>query len=323
VSGIELPDFPASDDDAGARYEATKSADPFSEVPSALLNTADMLDYIAATGMIYPFKVDPEQPEKTLKPASCAIPVGGEWLYWPTTTESDDPEGTSGVLGPGEDLWLKPNSIVYVTLAPRFRIPDYIAARYNLRIKHIYRGILVGTGPLVDPGFDGHLSVPLHNLTSNPYLIKGGEPLVWMEFTKLSPNERWTTPPASGSAREGDYVPFPGYKLERQTVRLYVQHAHEGPIRSSIPEQTEGARAAADAAREAAESAEKQVEQFRSRSRLGVLVAIVAVLALGYQTLDFVNSSKQGEADLRREVRELRQEIAKRDGEQSPVVRQR
>ena len=330
MSSVGLPDFPASDDDAARRYEATRSADPFPDIPSALLGTADMLDYIAATGMIYPFEVDPDRLEKTLKPASCAIPVGGEWLYWPPTAESDDPEGQSGVLEPGEDLWLKPNSIVYATLAPRFRIPDYIATRYNLRIKHIYRGILVGTGPLVDPGFDGYLSVPLHNLTSNPYLIKGGEPLVWMEFTKLSPDGRWTSPPATVPSRKGTYVPFPDRKLERKTVRNYVQHAHEGPIRSSIPEQTEGARAAASAARKAAEDAEEQVKQYRSRTRLGVLAIVVALLALGYQTLDFVNNSKSGEADLRQEVRELQEKVAtqgeeleKQRREQSQSGRQR
>lgn len=315
MSSNRLPDFPTCDADAARRYEETRSADPFPKIPPALLGTADMLDYIAATGMIFPFDVDPDHLEKTLKPASCAIPVGGEWVYWPPTAESDDPEGRSGVLKPGEDLWLKPNSIVYATLAPRFRIPDYIATRYNLRIKHIYRGILVGTGPLVDPGFDGYLSVPLHNLTSNPYLIKGGEPLVWMEFTKLSPDARWTTPPATVPPRQGTYVPFPGRKLERKTVRNYVQHAHEGPIRSSIPEQTEGARAAAAAARKAAEDAEEQIKQSRNRTRLGVLAIVVALLALGYQTLDFVNNSKSGEADLRQEVRELQDEVAKQRGE--------
>jgi deoxycytidine triphosphate deaminase len=303
VSGNELPDFPKSDQDAAARFDATKSADPFPGVPPALLNSADLLDYISATGMIYPFDVDPEEREKFLKPASCAIPVGGEWLYWPPTTESAGPEAWSEILGPGEDLWLKPNSIVYVTLAPYFRIPDYIAARYNLRIKHIYRGILVGTGPLVDPGFQGYLSVPLHNLTANEYLIKGGEPLVWMEFTKLSPNEKWATAPDSPPARRGRYVDFPDYKLERQSVRNYVQHAHKGPIRSSIPEQTERARKAAD-------NAESQAEKFRNRSWLTGFAVFVAILALTYQGLDFVNGATEDEDALRENVRELREDLS-------------
>jgi len=303
VTSSQLPVFPSSDDEARDRFEETKSADPFPEIPAALLNTADLLDYVAATGMIYPFSVDSSDMENTLKPASCAIPVGGEWLYWPPTAESPDPQGKSGLLEAGEELWLKPNSIVYVTLAPFFRIPDYIATRYNLRIKHIYRGILVGTGPLVDPGFEGRLSVPLHNLTANEYMIKGGEPLVWMEFTKLSPNERWTSLSGKDSARKGRYVSFPNYKLERQTVRAYVQHAHEGSIRSSIPEQTEGAR-------RAAENAESQVKKFRNLSWAATVGVLIAIIALTYQAFDFVNGANDGEQELRQDVKELQSELS-------------
>jgi hypothetical protein len=51
-----VPQFPAfaeSDEEAARRFELTRGTDPFPEVPSALLNTADLLDYVAATGMIW------------------------------------------------------------------------------------------------------------------------------------------------------------------------------------------------------------------------------------------------------------------------------
>ena len=57
---------------------------------------------------------------------------------------------------------LAPNSIAFVALEPCFRIPEYMALRFNLKIKHIYKGLLLGTGPLVDPGFSGKLFIPLH-----------------------------------------------------------------------------------------------------------------------------------------------------------------
>ena len=50
----------------------------------------------------------------------------------------------------------------------------------------MHRGLLLGTGPLVDPGFHGRLLIPLHNLTSDEYTIRGDEGLIWMEFTKTS-----------------------------------------------------------------------------------------------------------------------------------------
>lgn len=305
VPASDLPQFPASDAEAAARFEAMKSADPFPDIPPALLNTADLLDYIAATGMIYPFEVDAARPERNLKPASCAIPAGGQWLFWPPDAKDSGPTGRSGVLEPGGELWLEPNSIVYVTLEPFFRLPDYIAARYNLRIKHIYRGILVGTGPLVDPGFEGRLSVPLHNLTANRYLIKGGEPLVWMEFTKLSPNERWRTGPGDASGRSGRYVSFPSRKVdERKTVRDYVQYAHEGEIRSSIPTQTQQAA-------EAAKDAERHVRTIRNLISAAGVVVLIGIVGLAYQGLSFINDATDDEQALREDVTELRQELSR------------
>lgn len=303
MTSVALPNFPADDQEAQARFDSTKSADPFPEIPPALLNAADMLDYIAATGMIHPFEIDPERPEQVLKPASCAIPVGGEWLYWPPSSDSDGPEGSTGLLEHDQDLWLQPNSIVYVTLTPTFRMPDYIAARYNLRIRQIYRGILVGTGPLVDPGFQGHLSVPLHNLTSNPYPIKGGEPLVWMEFTKLTPHNRWAPPPDVKPERKGEYVGFPARKLERRAVRDYVSYAHDGPIRSSIPEETEHATVAA-------EKAEREVNRFRGISVVAALAVVAAIAALTIQAFDFINGAKSDERALREDVHTLSQELS-------------
>ena len=150
--------FAVSDEEAEARFEATRGADPFPDIQPALLNTADLLDYVAATGMIHPFEIPAEESEM-LKPASCGIRLAGDVVYWDTEKVAE--QKVKRTLEPGEDLTLKRNSIVYVTLEPMLRLPDYIAARFNLTIRDIYRGILVGTGPLVDPGFTGRLSLPL------------------------------------------------------------------------------------------------------------------------------------------------------------------
>jgi deoxycytidine triphosphate deaminase len=81
---------------------------------------------------------------------------------------------------------LPANSIRYMQIEPCIRLPDYIAIRFNLRIKHVHRGLLLGTGPLVDPGFGGDILIPLHNLTSDPCRIRGDEGLIWIEFTKTA-----------------------------------------------------------------------------------------------------------------------------------------
>ena len=138
-----------SDAEADARYERWRSHDPFPEIPPALLNSADLQDYVETTGMISPFTLEPD----TLKPASYAIPLEGEVLFWEEDFDERSGKRTQVKrcieLKPGDHLRLKHNPIVYVTLAPVLRLPNYIAARFNLTIMDIYRGLLVGTAALI------------------------------------------------------------------------------------------------------------------------------------------------------------------------------
>jgi deoxycytidine triphosphate deaminase len=247
--------FAENDQEAERRFNEYKSKDPFPSVPPALLNSADIADYAATTGMIFPF-----EERDRLKSASYSIDMLGKCVYW-------DGRGNkkSFILERGKELRLKPNSIVFITLEPMFRIPDYIALRFNLQIKHVYKGFLVGTGPLVDPGFVGKLSLPLHNLTANEYVLKGGDPIIWMEFTKLSPNNKWQTE-TDISVRSGVYMGFPGRKNELD-IDDYLDQAigRGGELKSSIPEAVKDAEKAAEAARSDAEKARQKVDDTEHR----------------------------------------------------------
>lgn len=166
---------------AEERYLEFKEKDPFPSIDPALLNSADIADYVAQVGMIYPFA-----PER-LGPASYEMVLGGEYLYW----DGNSKKYSSKKIKPEEELTLRRNSITYVSVRELFRIPDYIGLRFNLRVKHVHRGLLLGTGPLIDPGFHGRLMIPIHNLTSNEYIISEGEKLISVEFTKISSNPAW------------------------------------------------------------------------------------------------------------------------------------
>lgn len=252
--------FAQSDEEAAHRFEGYKSQDPFPEIPPALLNWADIEDYVAATGMICPFYPDPEKS----KPASYEVNLLGKYVYW-------DEEGKKQVkdLKRGGEFILKRNSIAFVTLEPMLRIPDYIALRFNLKITHVYRGILLGTGPLVDPGYKNKLSMPLHNLTTNDYTFRGGEPLIWMEFTKLSPiqyqqpeNEQDGSP-----SRQGKYRGFPQRKNELSDVEDYLRKADpHRPIRSSIPA--------------AIQDAERAAKRANNLIRIGSVIGLVSIVGL-------------------------------------------
>lgn len=251
--------------EAGKKFRLWQNKDPFPLIDSALLNSADIVDYVETTGMIYPFYPDAEN--EKLKPASYEINLLGLCVYWDENGEEKEVH-----LEKGMEFKLPPNSIAFVTLEPTFRIPKYIALRFNLKITHVYRGLLLGTGPLVDPGFQGKLSIPLHNLTTNEYIFKGGEGLIWMEFTKLSYNKAWSKGEIQQD-RKGNYVPFPIRKYEEyKNVKDYLKKADpKREIRSSIPK-------ALFEAKKSAQDAAETIKQIRAVGFATILLAISAVV---------------------------------------------
>jgi deoxycytidine triphosphate deaminase len=225
----DYSDFAKTDEEAARRFEMAKSIDPFPEIQPSLLNSADVHDYVRATGMIYPFNV------KSLKSASYEAGIRGRCIWW-----DDSGKQCEVVLedGKGEELTLNPNSITFVQVEPYFRLPDYIALRFNLKITHVHRGILLGTGPLVDPGFAGRLLIPLHNLTPNTYRFGRGEGLIWVEFTKTSelPTIGRGSKNELGSSRRGEYIHFPQKKWDIQPLDYLRKASPQSSVRSSIPE---------------------------------------------------------------------------------------
>ena len=315
----EYKRFAETEEEANRRYEIYKSSDPFPSIPPALLNSADISDYVSAAGMICPF----EDSKERLKSASYLVRMLGECVYW-----DDSGEKKTLDLKEGAEFKLLPNSIAFVTLEPTFRLPDYIAIRFNLQISHVYKGLLLGTGPLVDPGFAGVLSIPLHNLTSNEYTLRGGDPIIWMEFTKLSPHNTWQQFTFT-RIQQGKFREFPARKLQRKSISDYLERAvgREGTVRSSIPVAFEHANAsakvAADSAKEAASSARdaaEKVENVRQRVTVGAVVSaillILSLLALIVPILSLVQDAYQytksaaGDVDkLERKVDELEKKV--------------
>jgi deoxycytidine triphosphate deaminase len=279
---IDLSRLPRSDEEAEELADRWQHEDPFPDIDPALLNTADLFDYVATTGLIYPFRVDPSDPSKALKPASCGIQLAGEVIYWdpdhrdPATRR---PAKQKQQLGKDTQvLTLPSNSIVYATLEPTFRLPDYIAARFNLNIYLVYRGLLVGTGPLVDPGFRGRLSLPLHNLTAHPCTIRAGEIVIWMEFTKLSRNDRWHRE-GGHLQRSGVYVPFPEWKIARGSVGNYLETVHKDePIISSIPDEIAIAREEAKSASAEATRTRRNAKWFEVGAAFALAIGVITLL---------------------------------------------
>lgn len=267
-----MNDFAQNAKEARRRSERWKSHDPFPTIAPALLNSADITDYVRVTGMLHPFT--PAGPK--LKTASYEIDIGGEYLWW-------DSEGKKrqGTIRPNQPFILKKNSIAFVQVDAVFRLPPYIAVRFNLKITHVYRGLLLGTGPLIDPEYEGNLYIPLHNLTDNDYTLVGGEGLIWAEFTKLSVSEDWHSVGAEPE-RKGQVFHFPAAKTSKP-LDYYIRKADpHRAIRSSIPVEVEKASAAA---RSAARSAWFATGAFI----LGLVALGMTVSSFVVTSMNFVN----------------------------------
>ena len=293
-------DFASSDDEASSRAEACHIDDPFDDVKPALLNNVDILRYVRQTGMLHPLDIDVEPRSKEVKPASIGIRMIGRVVYWDEKNRRHDFELLRAHDAAGPDkrvptrnrFALAPNSIAFVTLEPYFRLPSYIAVRFNLTIRDVYRGLLLGTGPIVDPGYHGYLSFPLHNLTANTYHFEAGEVMVWVEFTKISPIT------AGGS--DIPVAPFPIDKKYRQQVGDYLQYATAGAsIRSSVPDAVKDARTHAESAAARAERLE----------RIGWIAGVTIVLAVCSLVISAISLSWSIRSDIRAVERQLDQRV--------------
>jgi len=246
-------EFATSVEEAVNRAKEFKRFDPFPDIPPALLSSADIEDYARVTAMLFPFLTDKE----ALKPASYEVRPGHKFVWWRDNGERVEED----ILGDGT-YELPPNSIRYMQIESTIRLPDYIAIRFNLRIKHVHRGLLLGTGPLVDPGFEGDILIPLHNLTSESYRIRGNEGLIWVEFTKTAARVKSAKP---SYVRRGELRPMEDRKAD-VSISSYFQRANEGkPIRSSIPE------AVKDATIRAEQAERSSVAAAQSANRTGTV----------------------------------------------------
>ncbi len=248
------------------------SLDPFPGIPPALLNSADITKYAELGYLVVPFD------RGGLKSAAYTMKFLGTLYRW--ESEGDRLKKVACPIRHGRTYSLPKNSITYLFTEEKFCLPEYIAARINFRIPFVHKGMLLGTGPLVDAGFKGSLLIPLHNLTNNDYSIDGGDPLIWVEFTKLSPHPDWK--------KDGERLDRPAQlvKFKRSKSNLlaadYLKKSDvtaKGGVQSAF-------KGALDEARLAANQAKLQTTRFTWSAVIGGVIGVVSLL-LGVSALVF------------------------------------
>lgn len=283
-------EFAKSMDEAALRSEKWWTEDPFEEIPYALLNREEITAYAKKVGFIYPF--DPDK----LKPASYQVPFSGSYLYWDVDGEEHycEPKNPKD----GSLVILRPNSITYVGVDAYFRLPHYIALRFNLNITHVHRGLLLGTGPLIDPTFRGRIMIPLHNLTNNEYSLRPhdlSEDLISIEFTKL----RVPTEPSEANVKRPDLT-------FRKFIDSALKTTRENYVTSSVEKKFS----------EATNAFEKANKRLRRFEIYGTIIGGVTFVGLIIATTSFFLSANGYMNDLREKLEQrvinLELEIGKR-----------
>lgn len=274
-----------SEDEAICRAKKWREDDPFSDIKPSLLSSNEITKYVKQTAMIFPFN------EEDLKTAAYALGLGAKAYHF-----DEDGALVSTVLVDCERNLLKlpANSIVFVECGVKFRLPKYIAVRFNLRIGLVHRGLLLGTGPLVDPGFVGGLLVPLHNLTSEDHYLDIRKHFIWLEFTKTTYVRPGTDKP--------DLAKFEARKQNKSSID-YLNDARHSlfdekfvPIRSSIP------IVFAEAV-EKAEKAEKTANYTRNIvAGIGFIATIGIAIAIFGFLYTFVQSTYEQVDETRKHV---------------------
>ena len=269
------------------------------EVQPALLNSVDIKKYVDKGCLLDKSTYDLER----LKTASYEMRFLGELHDWQTTSGGKLKQRRRNVCE-GDIVELPRNSITYLWMKEKFLLPEYIAARFNLHIRHVHKGILLGTGPLVDPGFFGSLLVPLHNLTDNDYKLKGGEGFIWIEFTKLSAHKFWWN---SNSDRPHFLKSFPGTK-DLDGPDLYFRKSgvlEEGGVQSAFKGALEETQSAAEAAR-------KETGRFKTiftwAGVVGVITIAIGVGSVIMDAISLVNQVASTQDEIHRHIQSERNE---------------
>jgi len=261
------------------------------DIPHALLSSGDITQVVLATGAVSPFYEGGGRKSR-LKKASYEGRIGSKAYEYRSLKrirafkrEFDIPfvnekyelkEIFDGNKDKG--LVVPKNGIIFVETDLDFRIPDFIALRFNLQIKHVHRGLLLGTGPLVDPGFVGKLCIPIHNLTDEDYYIDKNDGLIWIEFTKTSlpaDKDDEARAPLEGNEFQGDIRKL----IEKAALRYPKEKI---AIRSSLPGMFDQASASA----RKAETAAKWMAAFNV---LGVVGAVMAIGGLLFTASNFLS----------------------------------
>jgi deoxycytidine triphosphate deaminase len=253
--------------------------DPRPDLQGMLNAEAIVMYHKKIGGMIRPF--DP----KLLKPASYELTLGHRYMV----------EGKEKILTERRPhLVIPQNSIVFVSMQQVLCLPHYIVGRFDLAIIFIYRGLLLGTGPQVDPGFQGGLGCPLHNISNEDIEMRLGDSFAKIDFVKTVGRDPETKEHWQKLSSESELT---AWLRENPNSNVKLFKGGEPEWREPIFGYTGGHRPTSSV-----QQVTKVIRRFRRYSIIGIATVGLAVAALVFTALEL----KGGEATTRQELQRVR-----------------
>jgi deoxycytidine triphosphate deaminase len=142
--------------------------DPLAGQPGILLSDEITL-FAERYNLIAPFR------KENLKPAGYELTVGDEYFM------------SGQYMALDSHVTIQPFEVAVIKTGERVRLPRFMIARWNIRVRHAYAGLLWVGGPQVDPGYAGYLFCPIYNLSDKPVTLNRGEELALMDFSRTTP----------------------------------------------------------------------------------------------------------------------------------------
>jgi len=121
--------------------------------------------------LIHPFE------ENALEPASYHLHLGEKCRV-------DGKDQNLSIDNPR--LTIPPHGLAIVTTRETVSIPGFLIARWNLKVKKVYQGLVWVGSPQVDPGYVGNLFCPLYNLSTEAVHLELGETLFTIDFVRTT-----------------------------------------------------------------------------------------------------------------------------------------
>ncbi len=109
-------------------------------------------------------------------------------------------------------LTIPPQDVAVLSTVEKLKLPLNVIGRWNIRIGLIYQGVLLVSGPQVDPGYNDHLYCVLYNFSTNDVHLRYEDHIATIDFATTT----------------DDCEPFPGN--ERKVFEDYVKFIHSQPM---------------------------------------------------------------------------------------------